>query len=90
MRHRFRKFCGLILAAALMPAVGMAQTVNETKYTYDALGRVTKVEYPKGAIINYQYDKAGNRTQVAVVGGTPAQVKVVVLPISGFVVIPIP
>lgn len=33
-------------------------------FVYDALGRVVKVTYPNGTIIDYGYDAAGNRTQL--------------------------
>lgn len=35
-----------------------AQTIN---YTYDNLGRVTKIAYPDDCTINYTYDASGNR-----------------------------
>jgi YD repeat-containing protein len=38
-----------------------AETIT---YTYDPLGRVTKVAYDNGASIVYNYDAAGNRTSV--------------------------
>lgn len=34
------------------------------KYTYDALGRLTKVEDPQNGNVDYKYDAAGNRTNV--------------------------
>ncbi len=43
-----------------------AQTANTTKYTYDALGRLTFVEDAQNGNRDYDYDKAGNRLNVAV------------------------
>ena len=45
-----------------MLATGSA-TAGTTTYKYDALGRVTEVDYPDGSIVKYTYDAAGNRTQ---------------------------
>ena len=37
-------------------------------YTYDNLGRVTKVTYSNGKSITYTYDAAGNRVKVVSAG----------------------
>lgn len=55
-------------------------------YQYDALGRLVKVVRSDGTYVEYAYDAADNRVTVHAVG-TP--LKVIVLPLSGFVVIPI-
>lgn len=34
---------------------------EEITYTYDALNRITQVEYSNGTIISYIYDEIGNR-----------------------------
>ncbi|MFQ5535572.1 MAG: Ig-like domain-containing protein [Sphingomonadales bacterium] len=39
-------------------------------YVYDDLGRLTKATYDDGSVIDYSYDPAGNRTQVATTAGT--------------------
>ena len=63
----------LALAAAGMAAMSMAsETIN---YSYDARGRLVKVER-KGSVNNnvaaeYKYDKADNRTNVNVASPNP-------------------
>lgn len=52
----------LLAALLVSSAPGHAGTVN---YTYDSLGRVTRVVYTVGSTtttITYSYDAAGNRT----------------------------
>jgi len=84
-----------ILLTAVLSATWMvtasASTVN---YTYDDKGRLWKVTYATGEQIEYLYDAAGNRTTKIVMGSSAngpssANSGVVVLPISGFIVIPL-
>lgn len=44
---------GLMLSAA----------AKADTYTYDAQGRLTRVDYTSGGYVTYTYDDAGNRTQ---------------------------
>jgi len=37
---------------------------ENSKYTYDDLGRLVRVQYNDGSGIQYAYDKAGNRTEM--------------------------
>ena len=66
--RRFRgtsRTFGLLSAIVLLGlslAVGVAAAA-ETRYFYDGLGRLVKVEYPNGSVVEYAYDKAGNITQ---------------------------
>lgn len=82
---------GLAAAGVSSPAVS-AETQT---YTYDALGRLVKVE-KSGGINNgveaqYQYDAAGNRQLVTVTGAsTSSSRRVVVVPLLGYLVIPLP
>jgi YD repeat-containing protein len=46
-----------------------AGTVN---YSYDAAGRLTKVDYGNNSVINYTYDAAGNLLSRQVAGAGPA------------------
>ena len=67
----------LIRAAGFVVGCGVAGLAsgNEiTTYTYNALGRFTKVQISggpgSGAQVNYQYDAAGNRQQYVVSGSS--------------------
>jgi YD repeat-containing protein len=89
-----RKF---VFAFSFVIVAGLALSMptladSTTSYQYDALGRLTSVTYPNGGSVTYSYDAAGNRTQVVRVAGTSATTttKVVVLPLLGGVVIPVP
>lgn len=54
-------------AVALVSAAAFAATAS---YTYDNLGRLTKIVYSSGVVITYSYDAAGNRTTYVVTGAT--------------------
>ncbi len=60
------------LALAGLVAASAAVAAETLTYRYDARGRLTKVERsggPKaGAVTNYSYDKANNRTNKTVSG----------------------
>ena len=80
------------LVAATCVVTASASTVN---YTYDDLGRLKTVDYGGGKIVTYDYDAAGNRTLHKVEGpgltsDPNAGGGVIVLPISGFIIIPLP
>ncbi len=71
-------------------------TADTVSYDYDALGRLIEADYGNSKVVKYTYDPAGNRTSHVVTGtglsadpgtGTGG---VVVLPISGFIVLPLP
>jgi uncharacterized protein RhaS with RHS repeats len=77
----------LALVALATPATAFA--AETTTYKYDARGRLTEVKQQggpaDGATTTYSHDAADNRTNVTVV----AQVRVVVVPLNGFTVIPL-
>jgi uncharacterized protein RhaS with RHS repeats len=85
-------------ASALLMAtlwLGMAHPVlaQETEtFTYDAQGRLVKVEHSGGPVggmqVSTTYDKAGNRTNVTVTGAKPL-LKVIVVPLNGYTIIPV-
>ncbi|HZG44919.1 MAG TPA: RHS repeat domain-containing protein [Allosphingosinicella sp.] len=66
-----RKPATLMMLASLTIA-GVAMAAETITYRYDARGRLVKVERsggPKnGAVTNYSYDKANNRTNRTVSG----------------------
>jgi hypothetical protein len=62
--------CIIVLAIAAAPALAIAsETIN---YTYDAKGRLVKVEHNgsvnNNLVANYTHDKANNRTNLNVTG----------------------
>ena len=52
---------------------GMYETVQDlrgiTKYQYDLMDRLVKVENPDGSWIEYSYDRVGNKTSVKTTNG---------------------
>jgi YD repeat-containing protein len=66
MRQTRQIFARSLLLLALLSS-GLSQAGSAT-YTYDALGRVTKIVYSNGVVITYTYDAAGNRTRVVTTG----------------------
>ncbi|GAA0464085.1 hypothetical protein GCM10009096_00680 [Parasphingorhabdus litoris] len=86
----------LSLGAVVFALSGPAMAQGTTTYEYDALGRLIGTTTVGGAnndlITTYEYDAAGNRKRVTVEGsdGTPGgPSRIIVLPINGFLVIPI-
>ena len=53
------------IAGALATCAALAGSAANT---YDSLGRLTKVTYSNGVVINYVYDAAGNFTSFVVTG----------------------
>lgn len=68
---RSMRFLGIGVAAALLASSAIAQ-VSQT-YTYDALGRLTKVTPSSGTPVCYTHDPADNRTTVAASAGCASQ-----------------
>jgi hypothetical protein len=58
---------GLMTSLALLTFAATAFAASNANYTYDALGRLTKIAYSDGVkttTVSYSYDAAGNRTSV--------------------------
>ncbi|MEA1676250.1 RHS repeat domain-containing protein [Nitrospirillum sp. BR 11163] len=72
MKRTIRTRRARLAALILLVGVGVPASLgaSTTQYTYDALGRLTGVDYGNGAKATYTYDAAGNRTAVTVTGGT--------------------
>lgn len=51
----------LVGVAGFAAALTLASAASQTSYAYDALGRVTRVDYANGTVVEYQYDAVGNR-----------------------------
>jgi YD repeat-containing protein len=85
------KWLRIYFAASVAALMATSSFAGET-YAYDALGRVTTVTHDNGTTVKYTYDVAGNRTAYAVNNPTlpAALVGLVVLPLNGFIIIPIP
>jgi hypothetical protein len=71
--HVDRKRLALILTAGALAAVPVLAIATETiTYTYDAKGRLVKVERSgtvnNGIATNYSFDKADNRTNKTTTG----------------------
>lgn len=88
------RVCGLAAAIAAFSAPALGQETQTFKY--DALGRLeevskTRVSTPAAPPTKstIQYDAAGNRTNYATTGAPTFSKKVVVVPLLGFLVIPI-
>lgn len=87
----------MLTAALLLPAVAQAQTQETTTYNYDALGRLvmslTKGGVNNGTQTDIKLDAAGNRSTYKVAGAptrSAASGRVIVVPLNGYTVIPLP
>ncbi|MDF0490835.1 hypothetical protein PX554_22125 [Sphingomonas sp. H39-1-10] len=87
-----RFFSALLSVSAMIGSTSSASYAAESvTYDYDALGRLIKVTH-SGTVnsntqIIYTLDNADNRTNVTITG---ANNRVVVVPLNGLTVIPIP
>jgi YD repeat-containing protein len=60
----------LILGVLLVLFVYHSVYAGSVQYMYDSLNRLIRVEHSDGAVIEYTYDDAGNRTRVVVIAGS--------------------
>lgn len=72
MKRGISCFCCTAFLFLFFTSFAYAQT-KTTKYTYDALGRLTYVQDGVNGNRDYDYDKVGNRTLVAVATSTDTQ-----------------
>ena len=92
---RFLPLRASLVVAALLAATSLSAAEKAT-YTYDQLGRLQKVEHVGGDNDGmkqvYTLDPADNRSNYAVTGskGRGANLRVIVLPLNGFTIIPLP
>jgi YD repeat-containing protein len=66
-RKRALRAAGLMTSVALLTLSATTFAASNVNYTYDALGRLTKIAYGDGVkttTVSYSYDAAGNRTSV--------------------------
>lgn len=85
------------ILACMVALASPAAAQETTTYSYDALGRLrttsTSGGQNSGTVNQTDFDRAGNRTNYTTTGatGTPSNgMKVIVVPLNGFTVIPIP
>ena len=66
-----RRNTGISLLLALTVVLGLAAevTAGSVSYEYDALGRLERIVYDDGKVIEFIYDAAGNRTSRVVTTG---------------------
>ncbi|MEL6870875.1 MAG: Ig-like domain-containing protein [Pseudomonadota bacterium] len=67
--RRFKNGVGTALATLALGAASL--TFAAENYFYDDLGRLTEVVLDDGTTIKYEYDPAGNRTEVETIIGAP-------------------
>jgi YD repeat-containing protein len=51
----------LVLVSLVVLGLALPCFAGKVSYEYDNLYRLTKATYPNGTVIEYSYDKAGNR-----------------------------
>jgi hypothetical protein len=67
-----KRITELVVIGALIAAAGIASASETITYTYDAKGRLVKVQHSgsinNNVVANYSYDRADNRTNLNVSG----------------------
>ena len=61
---------GVLAASVGLGLLSTAAQAGPITYVYDQLGRLKRITYPSGAVIEYSYDANGNRTAYSVTGST--------------------
>lgn len=62
--HLLRKSGNIVLSVLAAVTINAPAFAGVTAYEYDALGRVTKATFQDGSVHNFEYDWAGNRTDI--------------------------
>ena len=57
-------FVGTLVVVLAILGIAIYSSAYADAYTYDTLGRLTRVDYSNGSCIIYAYDDAGNRVTV--------------------------
>ena len=70
MRSRFLSGLSVLLLAAALLGTAAPAGAGSVSYEYDALGRLERIVYDDGTVIEFVYDAAGNRTSRVVTPGT--------------------
>ena len=67
-----RRSTGISMLLAFSVILGLAAeaTAGSVSYEYDALGRLERIVYDDGKVIEFVYDAAGNRTSRVVTTGS--------------------
>ena len=60
----------LLVTLLLSGAFVVTAAAGSLTYEYDALGRLERIVYDDGTVIEFVYDAAGNRTSRVVTPGT--------------------
>ena len=70
MNSRFFTVISVILVFLLLCTVAQPTSAGSVSYEYDGLGRLERIVYDDGTVIEFVYDAAGNRTSRVVTPGT--------------------
>lgn len=69
---RPKRFLGGLVVVTLLMCLASIEpsSAGSVSYEYDALGRLERIVYDDGTVIEFTYDAAGNRTSRVVTPGT--------------------
>lgn len=63
-------YFSVMLVSLIMITTTAPTFAGSVSYEYDALGRLERIVYDDGTVIEFTYDAAGNRTSRVVTPGT--------------------